>query len=136
MNIPPPKSTGKWATVTYSFGSLNGTVSYENVIGSMIYWLRDRMGMFDTKTIISLKRYEHKEITDMISRDLIMVVSKAEEWSSMGMAHLSQQPLDSVDARLFDSAQIKELTVAGGYEQMIETLGVFWDTNQLRYTKQ
>lgn len=136
MNESSPNSTGKWATVTYSFRSLNGTVSYENVIGSMIYYLRDMKETFDTKMLLCSNKYDQPEITGMISDDLIRVVSKAEEWSSMRMVYLSQQTLRLQDSRVFDSAQVKMLTVAGGYEQMIKTLEGFWDTNQLRFAKQ
>lgn len=93
MNESSPNSTGKWATVTYSFRSLNGTVSYENVIGSMIYYLRDMKETFDTKMLLCSNKYDQPEITGMISDDLIRVVSKAEEWSSMRMVYLSQQTL-------------------------------------------
>jgi hypothetical protein len=120
---------------TYSFGSLNGTVCYRQVINSMIKMVEYETGIRIEKTNIHENELDEPDPNehDEIKKELI---NKAESWTSMRMMHMCTIDYRIDDDRVFSYEQIHELTKTCGLHNMVRLLGMMMESDTLRFMKQ
>jgi len=102
----------------HSFGSLNGTVCYGQVVLSMMHWINNGHEDYD------------------VAEDIQEIANKAESWTSMRMQHLCSSNYMATDFRLFDNRQIVELRAADNYDDVFSLLQTFKDSWRLQFRKQ
>jgi len=121
---------------TYSFGSLNGTVCYKQVINSMIKMIEYETGIKIVKTGIYENELDKPGLNEHDKEIKNELINKAQSWNSMRMTHICTIDYQIDDNRIFSYEQSHELAKTCGLRSMIKLLGMMRELDTFRFTKQ